>query len=827
MNPHSFRIETLVVFFISLLSLCLELFFTRILSLKTYTHVVYVVIPFAMLGYGIGTNLYLLIQEKIRLVSRERVLGITLLGLALVTLLSTIVLIHIPLTVDHLTKVFVDLRSAFVLSLAYLNVALPFILMGFLLMFIFCDNPQASHRLYFWDLVGAGLGAVAFYFLIQHLGVFRSLTFLSLTAGSVALSILLKKRFVIILFLIFSFWGCLKFLPEITRYPSDYKGWENFPRAFSVSSYETLTSQWHPLGRTDSYRLKTPSLQAELFNQAIGTFEINVLPTPDFVYLVTNFFAGTPVYKLSKQGLEEQNASLKIFSQAMEFPYLLTHEPKVLVIGAGGGRDIFMAKTHGAEEVLAAEINSSIVQSLSKGGNLYDYSGRVYDEPGVKVLNVDGRHLVKRLPDNSFDLMVLNGVDTFSGLSSGAYTFAESYLYTKNAIQDYLRVLKPDGLLNLNRWIFLEAPRETLRLFAIVLESLSSMGVENPCGCVLIAAHEGWGMMLIKKTPFEPKEVALLKKYFEEHNALFVYPSQALRERTTESLNFFDHYAIATMSKDTKEFITRYPYDISVITDDNPFFYKYYRFKDFHPKEIFKYSNHPGAGMVVFLTQVLVLIHAVLFILFFICFPLLVMRHKDLKSLGAAGIFSFVSYFALLGVGFMFLEITLMQKFVLLLGNPIYSLAITLPVLLISSGIGSWLWGYWQKKLKNGSQGLSLATVVLVILIGFLIQGSGLLLNLGVGFPLLARIILVCIIVLPLGLCLGVFFPAGLELVSQHRKEAMAWAWGINFGFSVLGSMLAIIVAQLKGFNLVLLLAGFCYILAFLFFDRLRKRLCI
>ena len=122
------------------------------------------------------------------------------------------------------------------------------------------------------------------------------------------------------------------------------------------------------------------------------------------------------------------------------------------------------------------------------------------------------------------DLIVLNGVDTFSGLSSGAYAYAESYLYTKNAMEDYLRVLKDGGMINFIRWAFPNMPREELRLHAIALAALKSIGAKNPWDHIIIGLH-GWAIFLIKKTPFTDKERTIVYDYLTRHDVSIVYPA--------------------------------------------------------------------------------------------------------------------------------------------------------------------------------------------------------------------------------------------------------------------------------------------------------------
>ncbi len=822
--------DYIVIFYISFLCISLELFLTRILNLKTFNHVVYVVIPFAILGYGIGANLYLLAEGFVYRFRREKVIAFNLILLSVLIVASILIIIRLPLTIKLLEEFFLSIRPGLMLSLSYFVLMIPFVVIGFLILFLFSENPAESPKFYFWDLVGAGAGAFASFFLINYLQLFHAIVFLSITVFFLGILFLMpqRKAAVLIGWAIISA-AILHFIPEISNYESDAKGWENFTKFFKPTQFETINRRWHPMGRTDIYHILGHQRQDLLYYQAEGTFEINLKPRPDFSYFSTNFLGGTPVYKLSIEGLNERNSQLDLFSQAMEFPYVLLKNPRVVVIGAGGGRDIFMAKTHGATDIIAAEINPEVYRSMSPGGPMYEYSGKIYKLPGVKVLNIDGRNMVKNLPSESYDLIILNGVDTFSGLSSGAYAYAESYLYTKNAIMDYYRLLKPRGMMNFNRWIFIDEhwDRETIRLFTIIMDALRSVGVTQPWQNIMVGAHHGWGMTLVKKTPFTIDENLLVTNYWDQHKTDLVYPSKALSNRETDKLNYFDLDALAFINGKEKDFIKSYRFDISVITDDNPFFYKYYRFSDFKPKELNKasvaYSNY-GAGFVIFLTQGLVLFNGTIFCLIFIGLPLILLRRENLKRIPGLARIAFVIYYACLGVGFMFIEIPIMQKFTLLLGSPIYAISVTLAALLIFAGIGSNFINFLKVKLGSGRLILG-ATILTIGLIFSLIRSSEWITNHFIGWPFAMRILMVCLILLPFGLCLGTFFPTGLSLIHNDVKGAMAWAWGINCGFSVIGSMLSIILAQFHGFNLILSIAAAIYLVAGLIFQVMAKRM--
>ena len=813
----------IIIFSISLFCIVLELFFTRILNLKTWNHIVYVIIPFALLGCGIGANFYLIFHKTIDKFKKDNVIAFILFFLALTAVASAYFLIHLVVQMMYLVIFFISQKAVLTLLVAYSIIMIPFVFIGFLVVYLFSTDAQASHKLYFFDLLGAGLGAYVFFPLIENVGVFRSILLLSILTFLLFLLITFPRhKFKSIVFIILMSWIAFFTVSEPQNYHIDpSKGWEYIPSHFDKNSYETVVSKWNSLGRTDIYRFTDEKIRDELFkNQGPGVFGINLEPVPEFSYITTNFIAGTALFNLSEKELATKNSKIKLFSQVMELPYKLLNHPKVVIIGTGGGREIFIAKSHEAQEIIGAEINSTIYKTMSAGGQMHDYSGRIYTNEPTKIFNVDGRHLVKILKPNSYDLIVLTLVDTFTGLSSGAYAYAESYLYTKNAIFDYLRVINDDGFVVINRWLYSDKPREALRLFVTALEVLKDLGVKNPLDHIAVGSEE-WAAVMIKKTPITPQQRLIMKNYFRSFNQKMVYPPYDTNQELKEPQLSFYGYAQAFKENQEKLFLKGYPYDISVITDDRPFFYKHNKLK------FFKHGWTPDfypifhTGNIVFLAQGFILGEALLFVILFIFGPLLIFRTQRFKNIPSKVLIPFMVYFSCLGAGFMFFEISLMQKFTLLLGSPIYSISVTLAVLLITAGVGSLLVPLGEKVFGTKQKLLMLLTIFLISFFMISQLFGTRILDQCIGFPFAGRIILASLMLLPIGICLGMFFPSGLFLLSKERKDMLAWAWGLNCGFSVLGSILSIIIAQFYGFALVMSLACLMYVLAVLNFKKM------
>jgi hypothetical protein len=185
-----------------------------------------------------------------------------------------------------------------------------------------------------------------------------------------------------------------------------------------------------------------------------------------------------------------------------------------------------------------------------------------------------------------------------------------------------------------------------------------------------------------------------------------------------------------------------------------------------------------------------------------ILLPLVVLNRKGLESEGR---WSWLVYFAALGLGFIMVEIALLQRFLLFLGQPIYTYAVVLAGLLMFTGIGSYAAGrFGPASLKS----VLLSVVALVPLTAFI---TPIVFHACLGFPIFWRIVIALLLIAPLGFSLGMPFPLGLRLAMQRSSALGSWAWGVNGFFTVIGTVLALILGMIVGFRIVLLLATACY----------------
>jgi hypothetical protein len=791
----------LLIFFLACVSFILELLISRILVVKAEESIVYLVIAYTMLGYGIGANIYLIFRKKIDRFNNNKVASFVLLFSSFACLVCVVTLIKIPLYFNEIQYEIMNYRSGIPLLITCLSVVSPFTCLGFLTVYFFSRNTQQSSVLYFFDLIGAGLGALGFFLLINLFSAFRAVLLLSLILMCLAMLIRYpRQRIMSTVFIILTGFLLLKMADEPTFHNN--KGWSDFRKSLRKEQYKVLISEWSPLGLTEILQIHDKNLWVKG-----RMLEINLKPMPEFCYVTTNYAGLTPIFNVSSIGLKKTESQIHLFSKISETPYVLLSKPRVVVIGAGGGRDLFIAKTHGAKQIVGVEINPIIFREMSPRGKLYEYSGRIYTDQDISMSFADGRYIVKKLPLNLYDLIVIPDVTDIAGPARGAYAFAENYLYTQNAVIDYLKILNNGGLLCFFRSHSDWMPKEGLRLFAIVLEALRSQGARRPWDQIIAGNYQNLSVVLVKKNQFSPTERVKILSYFNSHGIELRFPNETWWEGGGPRFTALDAYARAFLERKEKIFTYHYPFDISVTTDENPYFF------DFSKRELM--NSNPSSYSIYSLLPAMR--QAFVFMLLFIFVPLLIFKKNSFQNLPPKLVKPFILYFSCIGFGFMLIEITLMKKFVLLLGSPIYSITVTLTAFLISCGIGSFLLQYCKNKPPIKLATLFLNVSVLVIITG------GALLSWIIQYNFTLRILFVLLMVFPLGTCIGMFFPMGLKLIGSNYSETIPWSWGLSTGFNVIGAIFSIILAKFIGFNFTLCLALIFYLLAFLNFILMQR----
>jgi SAM-dependent methyltransferase len=473
---------------------------------------------------------------------------------------------------------------------------------------------------------------------------------------------------------------------------------------------------------------------------------------------------------------------------------------EALVIGSGGGVDVVVGLYHGARHVVAVDVNPKTMEFVR--GRYASFAGGVFNRPDVEPIVSEGRHFLSR-DRRQFDVIQLSGVDTWAALSSGAIALTENFIYTAEAFDEYLAHLKPDGVLGFSRPYF-SPPLETMRLSATALAALERRGVSDAFRHLFVIAGQGqaadgpWAELLVKRSPFTEQEVSGLARWATELGFEVIFDPFVQSDLPLD-------YLARPSPADRRARIERFDLNVHPATDDAPFYFQYHRWRDlFRPPPL---GAPPPAAMLVLaasLFQVSVL--SALFILY----PLRRLRPAvAMPRFGRAALFC---YFASLGLGFILVEIGLLPKLTIFLGGPAYALAITLFTLLSCAGLGSLL------SSRRASDPLELvakvipAAAVLIVLAALSLDTITTRL---LGLPLVGRAAASVLLIGPIGLLLGMPFPAGLRYLDVVSPELKPWAWGINACATVVGTSLCMILVTALGFRSAFFVGAAVYALGY------------
>jgi hypothetical protein len=476
---------------------------------------------------------------------------------------------------------------------------------------------------------------------------------------------------------------------------------------------------------------------------------------------------------------------------------------RVLILEPGGGLAVLAALRNGARAVTVVQSNPTVVEVV--GRRFAEFNGHLYADPRVTVVVEEPRSFLRR-NRTQFDLILLPLTDSFRPVTAGAYTLGEDYRYTVEALADALADLSPGGLLLAERWLQMP-PSESLRLWSTAIAAVEGAAPGQPAGPRLLALRTlQTSLVGAARAPLSAGDIAAVREFAgQEQYDLIWLPG--LRPEETNHFSrvpgdpYYQTFAGLLTAPDRAAFMAAYPYAITPPTDVYPFFFHFFRWQQ-TPQIVAMLGKSwlpfGGSGylVLVVLLALVVILSAGLIVL-----PLLV-RPANLP----AGQTAALLYFALLGLGYLFVEIPLLQRFILYLGQPAYSFGVVVAALLAASGLGS---RYLSARLPLR---LALPLIAgLVVVYPWLLTG---LFDLTLPLPFAGRVAITIIAILPLGALLGVPFPAGLVRLDSSRPGLIPWVWAVNGCASVISAVLAAMIALTWGFAVVLWAAAAAYGLA-------------
>jgi hypothetical protein len=784
----------------SFAALLLELVLTRLFSVVLFYHFAFLAISIALLGLGAGGVFAHLKKNWLsRFETRALVTRLCAINSLVVPVVLAIVL-RIPVSLELSKANFLRLTAI------YLTSAVPFFVTGLEFSVVFARQTTHVSPLYAADLAGGALACLAIVPLLNWLGGPNTVLFAGMcmaVAGMVwarnrkARTGAVARAALLLVLIAVNYSG--RFF-DIVYAKGGFRdaAWVEF-------------SRWNAISRVEVDR--QGDARAIVIDADASTYLMNVDP------------------KKNWKGTEWEE---HLMSAPPSLANVLRPHGDYAIIGPGGGVDVVRALASGSPSVTGIEINPIIANTIMRG-RYADYVYHLYERPEVHIYVTDGRSFV-RSTTQQFDVVQMTLVDTWASTAAGAFALSENSLYTVEAFREYFEHLKPDGIVAITRWEF-QQPREALRVVSVAMQALHELGVADTRGNFMAVSEGGLNkdgipvVVLAKRSPFTLEEQARVRAHVAANPRLFFLYDPSDRDLITVS-GQEDRYAANGDSftkliqlNDPHRFAARYPYDVSPVTDNAPFF-----FFNLKLGQVLR----PGAlqqGMdwkvnlgVAVLGMVLAI--SLVAVLGFLIVPLAMSaRNQQLRPIR-------LLYFVAVGLGYILVEIAFIQRFVLFLGHPVYALTVVVFLLLLSSGAGSMVSRWWLAEARRLWLPLLLIAGVLLVYVA-LLPG---LLNQFVGLALTAKLLVSAGLLIPLGFAMGMPFPTGLRtlalttggefpVVPENETGAnlVEWAWAMNAASSVLGSVVAIIIAIQFGLNATLASGAAAYLLALVLTATLRE----
>ncbi|MBZ5590854.1 MAG: hypothetical protein LAP39_01355 [Acidobacteriia bacterium] len=750
----------------TLATLLLELSLTRIFSVVFYYHFAFLAISIALFGLGAGGVFsYAVVGWKGNLFSK----------LGLLSAVNSVLVILAVLVVLAQGK---DPSSGY-LALVYFTSALPFFVSGTIVSLAVSETIERVNKVYFFDLAGAAGGCLLLVPLLNTIGgpnttIVAAVMFAAAAAiwhgisGSVkarAISVALALGLFVLLFF------------------NGQKGLIGVVYAKGQKLEHETFVQWNSFSRIAIAPDKSSGIPAVFIDADAETAIANF----DFDHL-------------SERDLHD------LLYQGPGLPYVLRPAAKTLIIGPGGGWDVARALASGSHDITGVEINPIIATTIMKR-RFPELSRGLYLRPDVHVFVEDGRAFVRRSPDK-YQVLQATLVDTWASTAAGAFALSENNLYTTEAFRDYLTHLTDDGILVFTRWGF-DPPRESLRLVSLAMVALRELGEPDPSRHVMVARAgsraelAAWGAqdtVFISRRPLPAEDISRARAALAEAHMQAVYlPDEMIPNQFTELLH----------SSDPVAYRSRYPFDISPVSDNRPFF-----FYSVQPRDVWSFVMHASTRTADYkINRAVPLLFELLGVsllatLIILALPLLVLGTRLPREKPVLG---FLLYFLAIGAGYILIEVALIQKFVLFLGHPTYALTVVIFSLLVSSGVGS-----YASRAVVGSSVIRWRAVLagVAVLIALLAVDVAVLLPKAITLPLAWKVVVTIVLLFPAGFLMGMPFPTGLARLERWQSVSVRWAWSLNAAASVLGSVAALVFAIYFGLVQTLLLGGVLYLIA-------------
>ena len=783
----SHRLMFLVgLFLTTCATLQVEVLSTRLLSIIAWYHLAFLAVSIAMLGMAGGAVRTYLRKDLFNTETAPRALAHYSFLFGVSIPVCHVINLCIPIQLSATPNVV----AAVALTVVVLTV--PFYLSGIVVTVALTRVPGPAGLVYATDLLGAAAGCL--------------LVIPLLNSGSISAATMLCSAVAVVGAMCFQVnaetgrelrMAALAVILVAAAFANDM-GPNGLRIAWSkgihLAPHDIVAERWSGHGLVTAYRPVVGKPQ--YWGEGRGAPDIEV----SMIWMTIDGLAGT-----SMTSWDRRRESLDwIAHDVTSLAYHLRRGKDVAVIGVGGGRDLLSALWSRARSITGIEVNRGFLDLLT--GELGEFAG-LADQPEVVFEHDEARSFLTRT-GTRFDVVQMSMIDSWAATGAGAFTLSENGLYTTQGWQALLRTLRPDGLLTVSRWYSSEKPFELGRLVALATAVLLERGVGHPADQIVVVARDRVASLILALRPFTPEELETISRVADaEGFAVLVAPDSGGGDPLLSGLS---------RCRSIDELLSRVEhevYDLRPPTDERPYFFNILKpggvlLRPFSKDQL----GVIGAGNLA-ATLLLLLLWCVTAtgVVGAIVVPLI---RTGVPRMAGPVFAASVAYFALIGMGFMFVQISLLQRFSVHLGHPTYALAIILFSMILFAGFGSLA----SDRLVDLNLQRALTILPAIALVLLLIGVSVLqpLIDGTIALGLVGRCVVVTMFVGVIAFPLGFFFPLGLRAVRRISDDATPWLWGINGAAGVLAGVSAVAVSIWWGISAGLLLAAAAYALLYL-----------
>jgi predicted membrane-bound spermidine synthase len=696
----------------------------------------------------------------------------------------------------------------FYILLYYFLLNIPFFFAGLIISFAISRISSEVTKIYFSDLTGAGIGSLLILLIFMPRGdrgaILIIFSFAILSNLFFALRWNKKGLFAIPVFLFLTAVSLFIYSPPwLAVKISPYKA---LPLALKYPGARHLLIKWDSISRIDV--IDSPVVR---FAPGMSLIYLERIPTQ----LGISIDGGELNAITEFRNKIEKSEFIDYLPTSLA--YKLSPKNKILLINPKGGLEILVALKNGARNIVCLESTPLIIKLLK---NEYkEFSGYLYDRENIRVHSTFTRSFIKSTKDK-YDLITICQTDVLGASSTGWQGIAENYLFTVESFKELISLLTEEGILNITSYL-IPPPRGEIRLVNLIVQAFEELGIKNISQHIVIFRSWGTITYLIKKDEFTYQELSKIKDFCKSRMFDLVF-YHGIKPEELNQFNKFKEPVYYNLIKELFEPKKRktleksYLFDIKPTYDDNPFFFNFFKFSKIKSTYLSFGKKWPPLLQGGYLLLI-ILIQAILIGFIMIILPVILKRrNKSItqnKSRKLRWIVFF--YFALLGITYMFIEITFIQKLILFLGHPSYSMSAVIFSFLLSSGFGS----YFSRKILPvfDRTNMKKFLIILIILGGlsiFQFYLSDIIFKLFSGSNLPIKFIISFLFIFPLGFLMGIPFPSGIRILSSREESLIPWAWAVNSFSSVINSVNAQFIALLLGYSSVIVFAGIGYIIA-------------